>query len=101
MYYATGGLALGRVNFSDFEFFGNNGQIFTNSSDQTKTGWTLGGGAEWAFAPRWSVKAKYLHVDLGSVSYTSIGSINPSNSIIQHRNFTEEIVRLGVNYKIF
>jgi outer membrane immunogenic protein len=29
------------------------------------TGWTLGGGIEAMICPNWSIKAEYLHVDLG------------------------------------
>jgi outer membrane immunogenic protein len=97
--YATGGLAISRVSYNDFEIFSNNGQIFTASSSATKAGWTAGGGIEWAFAPSWSVKAEYLYVDLGNVTYTSIGSINPANSIRHEHRFTENIARVGVNYK--
>jgi hypothetical protein len=48
-----------------------------------------------------SARAEYLHVDLGSESYTSIGSINPNNSIVQNHKFDEDIVRVGVDYKLF
>jgi outer membrane immunogenic protein len=34
----------------------------------TRAGWTAGAGIEWMFAPRWIVRAEYLHYDLGSVS---------------------------------
>ena len=29
-----------------------------------KMGWTAGGGAEWAFQPKWSAKLEYLYTDL-------------------------------------
>ena len=32
---------------------------------QTKTGWTAGAGAEWAFTRNWTAKIEYLHYDLG------------------------------------
>ena len=34
------------------------------SGSTTTTGWTVGGGAEWMFAPRWSVKAEYLFLGI-------------------------------------
>jgi hypothetical protein len=30
--------------------------------------WTAGADMEWLFAPNWTVKAEYLHYDLGSVT---------------------------------
>ena len=35
-----------------------------------KTGWVAGGGIEWMFSPNWTVRAEYLHIDLGKVSNT-------------------------------
>ena len=55
------------------------------------------GGAEWAVAPRWSIKLEYLHVDLGSE--TDIGASATRATTITHmHSLTEEIARLGVNY---
>ena len=38
------------------------------SKDDWRAGWTVGGGVEWMFAPRWSFKAEYLYYDLGHVN---------------------------------
>ena len=73
--YATGGLAIARVSYSDFGLFPFLPSSNTASSGETRAGWTLGGGAEWKFAPRWSVKAEYLYVDLGTTTYTSLNSV--------------------------
>lgn len=96
--YATGGLAVGQVKYADTRFVAFNGQTFTASSDEVRAGWTVGG--EVALSPQWTVKAEYLHVDLGSTNYTSIGSLNPGNTIDHRHSFTEDLVRLGVNYRI-
>ena len=77
--YVTGGLAYGGVNAGGainaqenasfvakpFDFLPSVGGAINS---QTRAGWTLGGGWEWMFAPRWSVKAEYLYYDLGTVS---------------------------------
>jgi outer membrane immunogenic protein len=65
------------------------------------TGWTVGAGVEWMFAPAWSVKAEYLYVDLGSISNT-IGYIyGPTSisSLTSTFNERDNIVRAGINYK--
>ena len=57
-------------------------------------GWAAGAGVEWGFAPNWSARAEYLHLDLGSKSFTF--------PMAQQRNdakVTLDIARVGVNYK--
>jgi outer membrane immunogenic protein len=56
MIYGTGGFAYGEVN---------RGGLWNNWS-RTETGWTAGGGVEWAFLPNWSAKVEYLYTDLNS-----------------------------------
>ena len=38
--------------------------------DQDHLGWAAGGGFEYALNNRWSIKAEYLYLDLGSENYT-------------------------------
>jgi outer membrane immunogenic protein len=84
--YFTGGVAFGGVEA--------NRPGFTGSSE-TRAGWTLGGGVEFAFAPQWSAKVEYLHVDLGDFNCgTSCGTFSPNNV-----DFTANLVRGGVNYR--
>lgn len=99
LFYATGGLAVGQVKYSDSRFVSFNGSLFAGSSDETKVGWTVGGGAEMMLSPQWSVKVEYLHVDLGKTSYTTTGSAAPGNTTDHFHTFTEDLVRLGVNYR--
>ena len=35
------------------------------SSSKFMSGWTIGGGVEWAFADHWSAKFEYLYIDFG------------------------------------
>jgi outer membrane immunogenic protein len=83
--YGTGGLAYGQVvhtaNANDFfyvpggAFTGGNIIGAKASYDDTKVGWTAGGGIEWTPLPysafsAFSVKVEYLYTDLGN---TTIG----------------------------
>ena len=43
---------------------------FTSSSGGWNTGWTVGGGIEWAFAGPWSAKIEYDYIKLSSNSFT-------------------------------
>jgi len=86
MPYLTGGLAVGNIETTT---------PFTTGVNQTNAGWTLGGGLEVAVAPNWTVKAEYLHVDLGSTNCGSACGFPLGNSV----DFTTNILRGGVNYK--
>lgn len=60
--YVTGGLAIGRREFSQF-IITDPAINFNNlraSVSETRAGWTAGGGLEYALSRNWSVKAEYL-----------------------------------------
>ena len=63
----------------------------TVSDDTTKTGWTLGGGGEWMFAPKWSAKLEYLYMDTGNSDVTLFGTTFSGRA-------KNNIIRVGVNY---
>lgn len=73
-----------------------------NQVSSTKAGWTVGGGAEWKFAPNWSVKAEYLYVDLGTNSSTIFYTYDTNgpftSSVTASVGDRENIVRAGINY---
>ncbi len=71
MIYGTGGLAVTDVNYAATftDTYGNATE--SAAFKKNKAGWTLGGGAEFRVASKWSVKGEYLYADLGSVSVTS------------------------------
>jgi outer membrane immunogenic protein len=84
--YVTGGLAVGQTKSS------LTAPGISLSESTTKWGWTVGGGAEYAFSARWTAKLEYLHVNLGSRIFFS-------DTIPVETKFRDNIVRLGVNYK--
>jgi outer membrane immunogenic protein len=118
--YVTGGFAYGRVDRSGsyvnnsalgilgtiggFSFFCSGGQTCAaGSSSETATGWTVGGGLEYAFWQKWTVKAEYLYVSLESTSVTEIaltpvpGTLPSSFNANSRTNFN--VARVGVNYR--
>jgi outer membrane immunogenic protein len=116
--YATGGLAYGHVK-TDVSFagqiaiteFGAPGPFSgatTASNGETLTGWTIGGGVEWMFAPQWSIKGEYLYYDLGTVTIDqTLNTINfsdipptvqSSTAIHSDAHYHGSIARLGLNY---
>jgi len=96
--YATGGLAYGQIDASADTFFTSTNHYPTSVS-QTKAGWTVGGGTEWAFAHNWSAKIEYLYVDFGNVSATALNAPADNGDSVRYTWHTKEnIVRAGVNY---
>ncbi|WP_457797141.1 outer membrane protein [Methylocystis sp. S23] len=63
--FGTGGFAYGHTS-SNFVIGFTNGFFDGAWESATRTGWTAGGGLEWAFLPNLSLKIEYLYVDLGS-----------------------------------
>jgi len=104
--YATGGLAYGNIDYSATTNFGSGGGFSTYpvSFSKTKTGWTVGGGLEYALTHHWSVKAEYLYYDLGDEGKTQnqlFFGVPQGPPFFVHYNFedTGNIVRGGLNYK--
>jgi opacity protein-like surface antigen len=112
--YATGGLAYGGVvhsaNVSDF--YPSLGVIIGGAGtnyDQTKIGWTAGGGVEWFPAPAhpllsaFSVKLEYLYTDLGpttlnGMSIFTIPDGGPTFFYSQASQTRWHTIRAGVNW---
>jgi outer membrane immunogenic protein len=79
LFYATGGLAYGS----------GRAELAGLSESHTAVGWSGGGGLEVGLAPRWRVKAEYLHVDLGAQNY----------AITLSHDITANVLRLGANFR--
>jgi outer membrane immunogenic protein len=105
LFYVTGGGAFANVSFSDVISFPGTGTSNAFSQSTTASGWTIGGGVEWAFLPNWTAKAEYLYVDVPGTSFTSANSnpvAFPTSTITHtHGDLTENIVRIGANYKFW
>jgi outer membrane immunogenic protein len=84
--YAKGGWAWtnAKTSFSD--------GVNTLSDSQTHTGYTIGGGVEYMFAPNWSAKGEYMFTSLGSETYNFGGQPLDSGSFDFHT------IKVGVNY---
>ena len=94
--YVTGGWAYGHGEISRTTTIG--AVVTSLSGSQDYSGWTVGGGVEWAFANKWSAKLEYLYIDFGDGPTIPVAT-TVFNVSIGH--MTDNIVRLGVNYKFF
>jgi outer membrane immunogenic protein len=105
MIYATGGVAYGNVDYSANTNFGKGGfSTYPTNFTETKAGWTVGGGLEYAISNHWSVRAEYLYYDLGDEDRTAnqlTAGVPQGPPFFVHYNFdtTGNIVRGGLNFK--
>ena len=100
--YFTGGFAYGRVSYGA-NFFNFTDQ-FPASFRDTKTGWTVGGGLEYALAGswgNWTMRGEYLYISLNSASATAPQiPPDPRFAIRYDWNDTNvHIARFALNYK--
>lgn len=93
--YITGGLAYGGLNSNPL-----------TGNDTSNTGWTIGGGIEYAFTNNWTVRLEGLYVDL-SEGRKSRFFVNGPGGVLPAGTYTATtdsgsgagLVRVGVNYK--
>jgi iron complex outermembrane receptor protein len=100
--YVTGGLAVGETMTAGtvFGFDGDGNPVNTIvSSHNTKAGWTIGGGVEGRLVGNWTAKIEYQYLDLGSVSTVPTPAPNATVAVAFNSRISDNIVRLGVNYK--
>ena len=84
--YATGGVAIGNLHAWD--------TLTPASGNVWRAGWTAGAGVETVFAPRWTAKLEYLHVDLGDAQ-----TFNIVPGVQESVGFRADILRAGINYR--
>lgn len=117
--YATGGWAYGGVKQSvsyindgaapvadqDGTCSIGSGGCYAGATSHNASGWTAGGGFEYALADHWSMRAEYLYVDLGSAAFSesvarsNTPGIGPSTILVRFSPSTLQVVRTGVSYR--
>jgi outer membrane immunogenic protein len=93
--YGTGGAAFSGItnNYSlGFPSF------LSESDTKTRTGWTVGGGLEYAVTNNWSIRAEYRYSDFGRSPDFPFSSITFGNVSFTH-HLTESQVQAGFSYK--
>lgn len=96
--YGTGGFAYAHIE----QFAGIISPIasYVNTESGTETGWTAGGGIEYALNRRWSVKVEYLYFDVGDQSMTAQATPpNPVFTVDYDWDNTFHTVTAGVNFR--
>jgi len=84
--YAKGGVA-----FRDDNGLAGNGAFFPGVTNRDSTGYTVGGGLEYMFAPSWSAKVEYQYYNFATTNVVS-----PAGAISYKDDM--HTVKVGVNY---
>jgi outer membrane immunogenic protein len=92
--FAKGGLAWGNFKYDNFI---TPGGALNGSNSSTRTGWTVGGGFEYGFAPNWSAKIEYDYMDFGTKRLAFSGGVG--GSFVQDITDSIHVVKAGVNYR--
>lgn len=84
MWYVKGGAA-----WADTEYT----LLTVGTVSDTRVGWTIGTGVEWALAPNWSAKLEYNYLDFSNDSfvYPVPGTVDVDTQV--------HLVKLGLNYR--
>jgi outer membrane immunogenic protein len=91
--YGKGGAAWTHTNNSDFNSLEN----LTFTTSYWQTGWTVGGGGEWAFSPNWSVRVEYALIDTPNKPTTFTSSPGVSFTAVMHQQIN--LITAGLNYR--
>ena len=73
-------------------------QALYYSGGKTRSGWTIGGGVEYAFTPNWSFKVEYNYVDFGSKNST-LSEASSDRWVTFDVDQKMHVVKAGVNYR--
>jgi outer membrane immunogenic protein len=98
--YVTGGVAFTDIKYTQSYADTLFNAVGASSVSQTKAGWTVGAGWEYAFAPNWSFKAEYLYVKFNSVSADGliVSQTGGQNVLHGSADLQSHIGRVGLNF---
>jgi outer membrane immunogenic protein len=101
--YGTGGFAYAgiRNSFAYADTFGFT--AFNNNGTSGRTGYAVGGGIEWMFAPNWSIKGEYQYLGFrrgpNDSAIETVGGVPSAFLITRNAQATSlHTARVGVNY---
>jgi outer membrane immunogenic protein len=71
--------------------------VFTASRSNTRSGWTIGAGVEWGFAPNWSALVEYQYYDFGGRTFTTPAIFGVGVPVNVETDI--QTLKFGVNYR--
>jgi outer membrane immunogenic protein len=97
LFFVKGGGAWAQTSSSGTGFLASGAVFDTTTSSANRSGWVVGVGVEWGFAPNWSAKLEYNHLDFGSTNVSVLSSTSGLLNISSTN--TVEVVKGGINYR--
>ncbi len=96
--YVKGGGAWTQTNYAVFGSIP--GPFLSESANNNRAGWTVGGGLEWMFLPGWSVFGEYNYADFGhgDVAFTAAPGTVGAADVVSTRLIVQQAMA-GLNYK--
>jgi len=96
MVYAKGGAAF--INEGYFINSVGAGTLLASTGDDTRTGWMVGGGIEWAIFDNWSAKVEYNYMDFREDSFAFR---TPTSAAFRTFEVDQQmhVVKAGLNYR--
>jgi outer membrane immunogenic protein len=101
MIYATGGAAWAKIDASEFLFSATGPIRAGHQESNVRSGWTVGGGLEYALGYGWSVKSEYLYVQFDDYTTFTTGPFAVGNVSPREVKLHDHIFRAGMNYKFW
>lgn len=98
--YGKAGVAWENVNYTD-NWAVAGIPLFGGTGSDTRAGWTVGTGIEWAFYQNWSAKLEYDYMDFGTKNVAINGTLLGAVGIqpgIQDNNHINQF-KAGLNYR--
>jgi outer membrane immunogenic protein len=100
--YVTGGFAFANTERSIALTFPTRPEFDQFASDeQTRWGWTMGFGTEWAFGPNWSFKSEVLYARFETEEHSFRCRLlcDPDRQVRFEHESSAWVTRIGVNYR--
>jgi outer membrane immunogenic protein len=94
--YVKGGAAWAGDRYSVFDVL----QTYDAEGVETRFGWTVGAGIEWALWGDWSLKLEYDYYGFGHRSVTLIDNVSGNFGPVDIKQDIQ-VVKLGLNFHVF
>lgn len=95
--YITGGVAWGRFNVKQYYYLDPNDLWY--DKDITLTGWTLGGGVEWAISPNIHARLQYRYTDYGDKTVKDDVTPGGGWSSDARLDYNAHMITVGLSYR--
>lgn len=103
--YAKGGAAWARAKSDSYTTNAAGATTTTTTGEETRTGWTVGGGVEYRFAPHWSALLEYDYMDFGTETVSQLVTMGTSApvltgvTLLRDSTLHVNVVKAGVNFR--